>query len=68
MPAVMERQRPQTMRIHTGPKPASGRYVLRVVQFEASRSAVQRGYNAVELAVERGGPQTVVWLEVSIEP
>jgi hypothetical protein len=27
-----------------------------------------RGYNAVELTVEHGGPQTVIWLEIFIDP
>jgi hypothetical protein len=27
-----------------------------------------RGYNSVELAVEHGGPQTVMWLEIVIDP
>jgi hypothetical protein len=40
----------------------------RLAQFEAPLDAVVRGYNAVELTVEHGGPQTVIWLEILIDP
>jgi hypothetical protein len=36
----------------------------RLAQFEALLDAVVRGYNGVELTVEHGGPQTVIWLEI----
>jgi len=40
----------------------------RVLQFEVPIEAVIRGYNAIELSVLQGGPQTVVWLEAAIDP
>lgn len=40
----------------------------RMVQFDAPPAACLRGYNTVELTVKRGGPQTVIWLEVLIDP
>lgn len=40
----------------------------RTMQFEAPLEAVARGYNTVELAVERGGPQSAIWLEIGIDP
>jgi hypothetical protein len=40
----------------------------RLAQFEAPLEAFARGYNVVELAVESGGPQTVIWLEILIDP
>lgn len=40
----------------------------RMTQFEAPLDAMVRGYNTVELAVERGGPQNVIWLEIGIDP
>ena len=39
-----------------------------VMQFEPPLDAVVRGYNAVELNVVHGGPQTVIWLEVLMDP
>lgn len=120
LPAEISSQKPLTLKLHTGPKPTTGRYVIRVgldksddlasmklavqlngtacraiedlprpakpnprlelprmnvcevaprlAQFEAPLGAVARGYNAVELAVEHGGPQNVIWLEVQIAP
>ena len=110
LPAEITPQKSLTLKIHTGPKPATGRCVIRVgldksddlksaqlavrlngsacraledlpapvkpeprkglprmnvcevaprlAQFEAPLDAVVRGYNAVELTVEHGGPQT----------
>ena len=40
----------------------------RVMQFEAPLPAVARGYNSIELSVPEGGSQTVIWLEVAIDP
>jgi len=40
----------------------------RVVQFEVPVAAVTRGYNTVELSTVQGGPQTIIWVEVCIEP
>jgi hypothetical protein len=40
----------------------------RLAQFEAPLDAVVRGYNSVELAVEHGGPQSVIWLEILLDP
>ncbi|MBC8868150.1 MAG: hypothetical protein H8E44_01965 [Planctomycetes bacterium] len=120
LPAEITPQKSLTLKIHTGPKPATGRCVIRVgldesddlksaqlavrlngaacraledlpapakpdprkglprmnvcevaprlAQFEAPLDAVVRGYNAVELTVEHGGPQTVIWLEVLMDP
>jgi hypothetical protein len=120
LPAEIMRQESLTLRIHTGPKPATSRCVIRVgldqshdlrsaqlavrlngsdcriledvpaparpdprkdlprmnvcevaprlIQFEAPLDAVVRGFNSVELAVERGGRQTVIWLEILIFP
>ena len=120
LPAGITAQKALTLKIHTGPKPTTGRCVIRVgldnsddlqsvkiaaslnvsacrvledlpasmklepgkglprmnvcevapriAQFEAPLDAVVRGYNAVELAIENGGPQTVIWLEVLIDP
>lgn len=55
------------------PRPEQPRYNVcevarRVMQFEVPLPAVARGYNAVELSALEGGPQTVVWLEVAIDP
>ena len=36
-------------------------------QFEVPLDAVVRGYNSGELAVEHGGPQSVIWLEILID-
>jgi hypothetical protein len=120
LPAEITPQKSLTLKIHTGPKPATGRCVIRVgldksddfksaqlaarlngsacraledlpapakpnprkglprmnvcevaprlAQFEAPLDAVVRGYNAAELTVEHGGPQTVIWLEVLMDP
>ena len=120
LPAEITPQKALTMEIHTGPKPATGRCVIRVgldksddlesvqlavcvngspcraledlpapakpeprkglprmnvcevaprlAQFETPLDAIVRGYNAVELTVEHGGPQTVIWLEILIDP
>jgi hypothetical protein len=112
MPFPVLPQKPLLLRIHTGPKPVIGRYLVRVglaksddladtrltarlnstpcrmlgdlpqpakpdtgrdsiqrfLQFEAPLNSVLRGYNDIELGIEKGGPQTVVWLEVLIEP
>jgi hypothetical protein len=120
LPAKLAPQQLVTLKIHTGPQPEAGRYIVRVglgesddlagakvsaringtlcrgiddqprpakadfrpgvpklhvceiaprvMQFEAPLAAVARGYNTLELSVEQGGPQTAVWLEVSIEP
>jgi hypothetical protein len=120
LPATIASQQPVTLKIHTGPQPATGRCVIRVgldkaddlgaaklavrlngcdcrgledlpapakpdprpqmprmhvcevaprvMQFEAPLSAVARGYNRIELSVQQGGPQTAIWLEISIEP
>lgn len=120
LPAEITPPKSLTLKIHTGPKPATGRYVIRVgldksddlkstqlalclngsaccaledlpapakpeprnglqrmnvcevaprpVQFEAPLDAFVRGYNAVELTVDHGGPQTVIWLEILIDP
>lgn len=119
-PAKLTSNQPVALRLHTGPKPASGRCVVRVgldqapdvgtariaarlngsacqsiedlpvpakpdprpeqprmnvcevaprvAQFDAPRDAVARGYNDIELSMREGGPQTVIWLEVAIEP
>ena len=40
----------------------------RVMQFEAPVAAFARGYNTVEVAVAQGGPQTIIWLEICIDP
>lgn len=40
----------------------------RVMQFEAPLAALARGYNRIELSLEHGGPQTVSWLEIALEP
>lgn len=120
LPAIIETQEPHTFKIHTGPKPATGRYVVRigldksddlaaaklgvklnggdcrafddlpvpakpdprpeqprmntcevaprVLQFEAPLESVVRGYNTVELTMLKGRPQTIIWLDVVIEP
>jgi hypothetical protein len=57
----------------TNPRPEVPRMHMcevapRLVQFEAPLAAVVRGYNRLELSVHEGGPQTVVWLEVAVEP
>ena len=120
LPAEITLRKSLTLKIHTGPKPATGRCVIRVgldksadltsarlavrlngsacramkdlptpakpnpqkgqprmnvcevaprvMQFEPPLDAVVRGYNAVELNVVHGGPQTVIWLEVLMDP
>lgn len=120
LPAVIAAGRPVTLKLHTGPRPAAGRSIVRVgldtsedlavaglavtlngiacraigdmpvpakpeprlelprlntcelaprmTQFEAPLESVARGYNAVGIAVERGGTQRVIWLEMLIEP
>jgi hypothetical protein len=119
LPAEIGPQKTLGIRIHTGPKPTTGRCVIRVgldksedlatvklaarfngsvcraiedlpasakpsrpgvprgnvsevaprlAQFEIPLDTVVRGYNSVELAVEHGGPQTVIWLEIVIDP
>jgi hypothetical protein len=120
LPAALAPQQPVTLKLHTGPQPATGSYVVRVgldktndlasvklavrlngqacralddlplpakpdprleqprlnvcevaprvLQFEALLPAVVRGYNAIELSVLQGGPQTVIWLDVAIDP
>jgi hypothetical protein len=120
LPAEISPQKPLVLKLHSGPKPTTGRYVLRVgldksedlasvklavrlngaacraiedlpvpakpdprlelprmnvcevaprlAQFEAPLDAVVRGYNSVELAVEHGGPQSVIWLEILLDP
>lgn len=40
----------------------------RMTQFEAPLGAVGRGYNQVEMSVGEGGPQSVIWLEVLVDP
>jgi thiol-disulfide isomerase/thioredoxin len=40
----------------------------RLAQFEAPLDAVVRGYSGVELTVEHGRPQTVIWLELLMDP
>ncbi len=118
LPAAISADRLAKMRIHSGPRPESGRYVVRVglgesadlaaarlsarlngepcrpiadiprpaeppslkqnlrfrlgdlaprmLQFEAPLKAVRRGYNSLDLFVETGGPQTVVWMEIYV--
>jgi len=119
LPAEIAPQQSLTLQIHTGPKPTTGRCVIRVgldqsedlatvklaarfngivgraiedlpapakpprpgiprgnvsevaprlAQFEVPLEAVVRGYNSVELAVEHGGRQTVIWLEILMDP
>ncbi len=120
LPATIAPRQPATLAIHTGPRPATGHYVIRagladsddlaaakltvrlgdgvcralgdlpsprkpvprpelprmnvcevaprVLQFEAPLAAVRRGQNRLELSVEEGGAQSLVWLEVAIEP
>ncbi len=120
LPATLAPQQPATFKLQTGPRPTTGRYVLRVgldkaadlaavklavrlngsvcraladmpapakpdprldqprlnvcevapriLQFEAPLAAVVRGYNTVELSVAQGQAQTVIWLEVLVEP
>jgi hypothetical protein len=121
LPAEIAPRKSLTTQIHTGPKPTTGRVVIRVglddsedlatvklaarfngsvcrsiedlpqpvepprregnntrtnvnqvaprlAQFEVPLEAVVRGYNSVELAVEQGGPQKVIWLEILIDP
>jgi len=40
----------------------------RVLQFEAPLSAMKRGYNDVTVALSKGQPQRVVWMELFIVP
>jgi len=40
----------------------------RVLPFDAPLAAVVRGYNDIEIAVMQGTPQTIIWLDVAIEP
>lgn len=120
LPATLAPRQSATIAIPTGPRPATGRYVIRVglaksddlraakltarlgdsvcrplddlptprkpdprlelprmnvcevaprvAQFEAPLAAVIRGQNRLELSLVEGGPQSVVWLEVAIEP
>ena len=120
LPAAVAPQQPVTLKIHTGPQPSAGRYVIRVglahtndlaaaklavrlngqacgalddlplpakpdprpeqprmnvcevaprvMQFEAPLPAVARGYNTVEVSALQGGPQTIIWLDVAVEP
>jgi hypothetical protein len=119
LPAEITPQKTLTAKVHIGPKPTTGRCVIRVgldqsedlatvklaarvngsvcraiedlpvpakpprpgvprmnvsevaprlAQFEVPLDAAVRGYNSVELAVEHGGPQTVIWLEILIDP
>ncbi len=120
LPTTVAQQQPVTLKLHTGPKPVTGRYVVRVglaqtndlssaklavrlngqtcrvlddlplpakpdprpgqprmnvcevaprvMPFEAPLAAAVRGYNEIEIAVTQGGPQTVIWMDVAIEP
>ena len=40
----------------------------RVTQFEAPLAAMQQGYNQVEVFLEEGGDQEIVWTEIYIAP
>ena len=40
----------------------------RVVQFSVPLAAIRRGYNAIELTLEEGPEQRLVWLEVAVSP
>jgi hypothetical protein len=60
-PAKPER-RPDLPRLNVG------EVAPRVLQFEAPPAAVVRGYNQIQLANAGDKPQSVIWLEVSIEP
>ncbi len=42
--------------------------VKRVLQFDAPVSSMQRGYNLVEVFLDQGAAQTIVWVEVYIAP
>lgn len=44
-----------------------GEVAPRLLQFEAPREAFARGYNRIDVAVEHGGPQRVIWLEVALD-
>jgi hypothetical protein len=44
-----------------------GEVAPRVVQFEAPIQCVKRGYNTIQLAVEQGAQQRVVWLEIYVD-
>ena len=123
LPAEVRRSMPTRLRIHTGPRPTSGRVVLRiglatgpgmwdvhlearmngidcpatddlnkkgeyvphtgkgfhvvwsvsqvaprVVQFDVPLTAMRRGENRIELRVEEGKRQRVIWCEVLVAP
>ena len=40
----------------------------RVVQFDAPPSAVKRGCNAVEISLQQGAQQQIIWLEIYVIP
>ncbi len=40
----------------------------RMLQFEAPLQAMQRGYNRVDLSLQKGSPQRIIWLEIYIVP
>ena len=40
----------------------------RVVQFDVPLKAVRRGYNSIEITLESGRDQQVVWLEIFVAP
>ena len=120
LPTTIAQNQPVTLKLHTGPKPATGHYTVRVglaqtndlttakltvrlngqacralddlplpakpdprpgqprmnvcevaprvLPFDAPLAAVVRGYNDIEIAVMQGTPQTIIWLDVAIEP
>jgi hypothetical protein len=51
-----------------GRVPHAATAVKRVLQFSAPVSALQRGYNLVEVWLTQGTEQTIVWVEVYIVP
>jgi len=54
--------RPEVPRLHVCEVAA------RVLRFEVPPAALVRGFNRVEVSLEGGGPPTVVWLELALEP
>jgi len=41
---------------------------VRITQFEVPRTAVERGYNQIDISLAEGGAQTIIWAEVCITP